>query len=154
MQTKTWWTAALAAGLCFAPRASAASQTADAGAERLYRRYCASCHGDDLMGKEWREFKPDIPDFTSAAWHARRTDAQLLVSILDGKASGMPSFRRKLNEKQQRALVAFLRGAAPSAPTQKPDAAPDDFDRRFEEMERELDRLKKQFYECDQAKKP
>jgi mono/diheme cytochrome c family protein len=154
MQTKTWWTAALAAVLCFAPRATAASQTSDGGAERLYRRYCASCHGDDLMGKEWREFKPDIPDFTSAAWHARRSDAQLLVSILDGKASGMPAFRRKLNEKQQRALVAFLRGAAPSAPGKPQHETPDEFDRRFEEMEQEMEELKKQFYESDETKKP
>jgi cytochrome c553 len=66
----------------------------------------------------------------------------------------MPAFRRKLNEKQARALAAFLRRAAPSAPAKKPDAAPEDVDRRFEELERELDLLKKQYYECDQPKKP
>ena len=155
MRAFLWSAAVLAVGLAFAPRAAAAGEASpDAGAERLYRRYCASCHGDDFSGGERREFIPELPDFTSAAWHAGRSDARLLVSILDGKGSGMPSFRRKLSEEQARGLVARLRRAAPAfVPSRPPDGGPNDFDRRYEELTSEMDSLKKQFYESAGAKR-
>ena len=166
MRSFIWLAAALTAGLGFAPRATAPREAApqpaapeaaspDAGADRLYRRNCASCHGDDFTGSVWREFRPEIPDFTSAAWHAKRSDARLLASVLNGAGSGMPAFRRKLSEEQARALVARLRRAAPTfVPGQRPDAEPDDFHSSFEELEGEMNRLKKEFHEATRKNEP
>ena len=67
----------------------------------------------------------------------------------------MPSFRGRLSEEQARALVARLRRAAPGfVPAGRPGAEPDEFDRRFEELEEELDRLKKEFHEAADGPKP
>src|SRR5262245_61370692 len=52
-----------------------------------YRRFCARCHGNDHTGAAGR-----VPNFTSRSWQQRRSDSQLLVSILEGKGSGMPPF--------------------------------------------------------------
>ena len=134
------------------PRPGEASPDA---ADRLYRRSCARCHGDDLTGSLWREINPEMPDFTSAAWHAGKTDARLLASILDGKSPGMPSFRGKLSGEQARALVARLRQAAPDfVPARPPDPGPDEFDRRYDELTREMEMLKKQFYDCGGPRGP
>src|SRR6516165_1336110 len=57
-----------------------------------FGRLCARCHDEDLTGKEKRSRGLAVPDFTSRAWHERRSDAQLLVAILDGRGTDMPSF--------------------------------------------------------------
>jgi hypothetical protein len=61
-----------------------------------------------------RRRHPEIPNFTDPAWQARRSEAQLLASILDGKGTGMPSFREKLSADQVRALIAYVRTFAPA----------------------------------------
>jgi len=112
-------------------------------AARFYQRRCASCHGDDFTGGEGRALHPEIPDFTSAAWQKSRSDAQLLVSILDGKGKGMPPQHHRLNRDQARALVAYVRRAGPPRP-----AAPavlDDFERRFAELQQQLEELREQY---------
>src|SRR5215470_12786724 len=50
----------------------------------LYERRCQGCHGKD-GGGERNAGVTDLPDFRKSDWHARRSDAQLQVSILDGK---------------------------------------------------------------------
>ena len=57
---------------------------------------------------------PEIPDFTNASWQARRADAQLLASILDGKGEDMPPQRGKIGEEQVHSLVAYVRAFAPT----------------------------------------
>ena len=52
---------------------------------------------------------PDIPDLTSASWQARRTDAQLMASITEGKGSDMPPFSEDITKEQARGLVVFVR---------------------------------------------
>jgi mono/diheme cytochrome c family protein len=155
MRNSTWLAAALAAGLGLSLRAASARDAAAVvpDADPLYRRYCARCHGNDFKGNDWRAVNPDMPDFTSAVWHAGRSDARLLVSIRDGRGQGMPPFGQKLSEAQQRSLVARLRRAAPPAPLQ-PAAGPDDFDIRFEELILRMEALKKEFDEADQAEEP
>jgi uncharacterized membrane protein len=58
---------------------------------------------------------PEIPDFTDASWQTRRTNSQLLESILDGKGPDMPPSRDEISDPQGLALVAFVRDFAPSA---------------------------------------
>jgi mono/diheme cytochrome c family protein len=157
-------------GGSMSPAAQAAPQftsaTVPAGnpppAARLFRRSCASCHGEDFTGEEFRPIAPEIPDFTRKTWQASRTDVQLLVSILDGRGKRMPSFQGRLNSTEVRDLVAYIRQAGPpgSAP---PKAAPgsalpkawqDDFDRRFAALVKELDDLREQFWRLAPTAKP
>jgi mono/diheme cytochrome c family protein len=162
MRSFVGWAAALAVGLSLSLRAASAREGADSPpaaaaaapeADRLFRRYCATCHGQDFKGTDLRAVNPEIPDFTSAAWHANHSDARLLVSILSGRGAGMPAFADKLSQEQARSLVARLRQAAPIG-AKPPSPAMDDFHRRFEELTRELDALRDEFYEADRADQP
>jgi uncharacterized membrane protein len=72
------------------------------------------CHGADGTGSQVRDRLPETPDFTDASWQGRRSDAQLLASILDGKGKEMPPARGKLSEEQARSLVAYIRAFAPT----------------------------------------
>src|SRR5208283_2792450 len=80
----------------------------------LFQKRCVKCHGADGTGNEARDRMAEIPDFTDASWQARRSDAQLLASILNGKGDDMPPVRGKISEEQARGLVAYLRTFAPT----------------------------------------
>jgi mono/diheme cytochrome c family protein len=81
----------------------------------LYRRHCASCHGDD--GHPAREFveprhRPTV--VFDRAWHARRDPTQLRAAVshmLEERQPGMPHFRRSLSDAEARAILRHLRGA-------------------------------------------
>jgi mono/diheme cytochrome c family protein len=129
---------------------------------KLYRQYCQRCHDRDGSGDRGRSHADKIPDFRSAAWHGRRSDAALAVSILEGKGTVMPAFGERLNHRQARELVAFIRSLDPvsehaeqsTAPTSR--NGPDDFDKRFGELKMEMEELRKQYYEASRssAQKP
>ena len=98
-----------------APRQSAPPLAPGTPAFReLFRKHCVKCHGADGTGNKARDRFPEIPDFTNVSWQARRTDARLLESILDGKGEDMPPVRGKISEQQARGLVAFVRAFAPT----------------------------------------
>ena len=103
------------------PRQSAPKASGTPAAHELFRQHCIKCHGSDGTGSPARDRLHEIPDFTKSAWQARRSDAQLLASILDGKDE-MPSWRDKISQEQARSLVAYVRAFAPAPGTQK--AAP------------------------------
>src|SRR5438445_592196 len=81
-------------GQLSAQTAAQAPAVAPAGRE-LFREHCVKCHGADGTGSPARDRLPEIPNFTDPAWQARRSEAQLLASILDGKGKEMPPFRDK-----------------------------------------------------------
>jgi hypothetical protein len=89
---------------------------------------------------------PEIPDLSNSKQQQRRTDHQFLVSILDGKGAHMPGFADKLNPEQARQLVEFIRSFGPNASRQKATST-GDFQKRFRELQKELDDLRKQFRE-------
>ncbi len=95
------------------PQPVAGSETA--GAIELYELHCAECHGAKGTGKAVRRTMPAIPDFTDASWQARRSDAQFLASILDGKGADMPPSGDELSDEQAHALVDFVRAFAPAS---------------------------------------
>ncbi len=82
-------------------------------AQRLFQRSCVACHGSDGKGMGMRDNLPTIPDFTVLDWQQKRSDPQLVVSILDGKGTGMPAFRDKVASERVRDLVALIRRFAP-----------------------------------------
>jgi serine/threonine protein kinase/mono/diheme cytochrome c family protein len=101
----------------------------------LYNRYCIRCHGLDGRGV-W-----DIPkrrDFTDTRWQARRSDAQIVRAILEGRGppfhgplklppphrrtgilhwAGMPSFRDTLTQEEAWGMARLLRRFAPRTDT-------------------------------------
>jgi mono/diheme cytochrome c family protein len=131
-------------------------------AGKLYTQYCQRCHDQDGSGRRGRSYADEIPDFRSEAWHGKKSDAVLTVSILEGKGTAMPAFGERLNHDQAQELVAFIRALDPpsehaeqsTAPVSK--NAPGGFDKRFSELRRQLEELRKQYYELSpsSAQKP
>jgi uncharacterized membrane protein len=70
----------------------------------------------------------------------RRSDAQLLASILDGKGKEMPPWRGKLSVEQARGLVACVRAFAPTAPTPEGASQPVS-DERYPYLEEDKNEL-------------
>jgi hypothetical protein len=114
--------------------------------------YCTRCHEADGTGGAASSVEPDIPNFASADWQRRRSDAQLLASILDGKGAAMPAFRKKLGPEAARTLVSHVRKFAPAAPgAGNHELAPDSFEQRFRRLQDELVELQRQFRELSKA---
>jgi len=119
-------------------------------ARRHYRRYCARCHDSDFTGNEFRRLDRKVPDFTDRAWQESRTDAQLLVSILEGKGTHMPGFNGKLTEELARDLVRLIRSVQP--PRQMAaETTPTDFSKRYAELLKELEELRKEFRDLSRS---
>ncbi len=70
---------------------------------------CATCHGMGGRGDgEQRPPGTNLPDLSSAAFHAERTDAQLREVIAKGRGL-MPAFGEELSDEGIDALVQHLR---------------------------------------------
>jgi len=110
---------------------------------RLFRRFCAMCHGPDGRGTAMRENLPMLPDFTRTAWQEGRSDRQLAVSIFDGRGAKMPSFAGRVSREQARDLVAFIRTFAPSR-ARPVSTATDDFETRLRQLNLEFEDLGRQ----------
>ena len=84
-------------------RAAAADDAAAARGERLYNKYCATCHGDDLQNN------------SGIAFDLRRLKAdehpRFVNSVLHGK-NAMPSWDGKLSPDQIESLWAYIRANA------------------------------------------
>jgi mono/diheme cytochrome c family protein len=147
-----WFLISLGRGQLSGPTAHAqASSAKTAAVRKLFRQHCVKCHGADGKGRPARRLMPNIPDFTKGSWQRRRSDAQLLASILDGKEGDMPAMGRKLDRKQARRLVAYVRAFAPTAKKPrrrtKASASRDKFEERFRRLEERLDKLNRQAHE-------
>jgi mono/diheme cytochrome c family protein len=109
---------------------------------RDFQRLCVKCHSADGKGASIRESLPTLPDFTDARWQRRRTNAQLVVSVLDGKGDVMPQFRDKLSPEQAKALVRFIRTFS-SVQIDSSETAPDEFEAQFQRLTREMEDLRR-----------
>ncbi len=112
----------------------------------LYREYCLTCHGPDGRGTEIRSRMPDIPDFTARAWQEAHTNAQLSVSVLNGKGTLMPAFAGRLSDDRVRDLVAYVRAFGP-VPAPLSEAPANEFEQRFRQLEEQWNRLHKELQE-------
>lgn len=93
---------------------------ADKKGARLWRAKCASCHGPDGKGQTEIGRRYQLPDFSTAAWQQRTTDADVkdrvrsgFSDLRDGTRREMPSFKDELDAAQLDALVALLRRMGP-----------------------------------------
>lgn len=129
-------------------------------ANRDFQNYCLRCHGNDFTGAEFHKQDRHIPDFTDRLWQNGRANAQLFESIKDGKGSRMPPFEDRLDDERVRNLVRLVRSkviaASPAISrsairVSRPRLSPSDFERRFAELEIELETLQKQFRETSNA---
>jgi mono/diheme cytochrome c family protein len=101
------------------------------------------CHQNDGSGSEARADFPAIPNFTDPNWHAKRTDFQLLSSLLEGKNSAMPGFRGRIDERQSREIVGFVRSMNPKR-AEAAAAPASEFEARFRALEQEFSDLNKE----------
>jgi mono/diheme cytochrome c family protein len=114
---------------------------ANESAAVLYERRCQRCHGKD-GGGERDAGVTGLPNFRKPDWHARRSDAQLKVSILDGKGDAMPAFSERLNEEQVRGLITHIRAFEPKRAAAT--VAATDFEKQFKELRKEYQELQKE----------
>jgi mono/diheme cytochrome c family protein len=111
----------------------------------VFRQFCFVCHGQDGKGTSMRPVLPPIPDFTSPTFHKEHSDAQLLISILDGKGAFMPANRGRVTEEEARDLVAFVRAFGPSTSVAaKPQATASDFEKSYRQLEAQWNELEKE----------
>ncbi|HMF58330.1 MAG TPA: cytochrome c [Pyrinomonadaceae bacterium] len=78
--------------------------------EELYAQNCARCHGADGQGDTPLGQTYGTPDFTSARWWQEhgKSNREMIAIVANGKG-GMPAFKRKLNQSEIKALVAYVR---------------------------------------------
>ena len=118
-----------------APSASTPGPASDAPAgpllaraRRLFNADCASCHRASGAGAALHK-KDRIPDFTDAAWQARRSDADLIASVQGGRGAVMPAFGGRLSDDEIAHLVAYIRtlpapaAARAAGEASRPDAS-------------------------------
>jgi mono/diheme cytochrome c family protein len=91
------------------PKPAPLPSTAGLEPVQIYRAYCLACHNVDGKGAIVRPGMPDIPDFTTAKWHAAKTDAELSKSILSG-GKFMPPMKDKLAPAVADRMTRFVRG--------------------------------------------
>jgi hypothetical protein len=109
---------------------------------------CARCHGSDYSGTAWRGRR--LPDFRSSAWQNSHSNAQLLVSIVEGKGTHMPAFGDRLSNAEARNLVLLIRQANPTRPAGAAmSTSTGSFATRFAALRRELNALRKEFRDLD-----
>jgi mono/diheme cytochrome c family protein len=119
----------------------------------IFRQYCFVCHGLDGKGTNARTVLPPIPDFTNAAWHRERSDAQLRVSILEGKGTLMPPNRGRVTDEQAVDLVAFIRTFGPAKLlTSKTQTADSEFGKSFRQLEEQFNQLAKELQKINAQK--
>lgn len=76
------------------------------GAEQIYARSCAGCHGQDLRGAK-------VASLLDAEWRFGGSDEALLRSIRDGlPMAGMPAFGETLSDAELRSMVVYIREMA------------------------------------------
>lgn len=69
---------------------------------KQYKARCAACHGDKGEGRVGPSFIDDV-------WLYGNTDADLVVSIKDGRPKGMPPWGKVLKPEEQIAVASFVR---------------------------------------------
>ena len=84
-----------------------------------------------------RPSMPPIPNFTSEAFHKEHTDAQIRVSILEGKGTLMPANRGRVTEDQARDLVACIRAFGPKQFSVQAEATDAEFEKAYRQLEQQ-----------------
>jgi mono/diheme cytochrome c family protein len=90
-------------------RSSHAQPVADPNATQLYKKYCASCHGNDGRSKTMKsKLRYHARDLTDKNWHGDVSDERIFNVIVNGKGK-MPAFGRKISDAEVEELVKKVR---------------------------------------------
>ena len=76
--------------------------------ERIYRRYCSTCHGIDGRGNTVRYMSNEWADLTDGSWKTYGDDGSIETTIREGVFGQMPA-RNELTREEMRALLGYLR---------------------------------------------
>ena len=91
---------------------------AEPDGEKLYGRYCASCHDTGLQTRWDKKFQRFVPAIRNAAFIKTEDDECLLANVREGRpGTRMPAWGPKaggLSEKEMEAVVGYLRSSAPA----------------------------------------
>ena len=111
------WLAITASGISHAKTGKAPNAKSVAAGEKLYIKYCQSCHQKDGVGETPVPESIRRPGYVSAmplnetshAWH--HGDKQLVKMILKGlpRTKRMPAWKGVLSEKQADEIVAYIK---------------------------------------------
>jgi mono/diheme cytochrome c family protein len=110
----------------------------------IFQQFCLVCHGPDGTGNMVRAAMPPIPDFTNRGWHKTKTDAELTVSILEGKGTLMPANNTRISREQARSLVAYIRSFGGIRSDPRPVATDAQFEKSLRQLQRQWDELERQ----------
>jgi mono/diheme cytochrome c family protein len=110
----------------------------------IFQQFCLVCHGPDGTGNLVRPAMPPIPDFTNRAWHKGKSDAELTVSILEGKGTLMPANNTRLSRDQAKNLVAYIRSFGGIRVDSRPVVNDAQFEKSFRQLQKQWDELEKQ----------
>lgn len=84
--------------------------------ERLYRAYCAGCHGDAGAGDGMHSYtlNPPPADHTDSVYMSSLSDGYVLEIISNGgvsvgKSPEMPPWRQVLNKNEIRNIIIYMR---------------------------------------------
>jgi mono/diheme cytochrome c family protein len=99
--------------MAFASPAEAADV---ARGKKIYRLMCAKCHGKDGKGNgpKAKRLTKKPPDYTEPGFFDKRSDDILREDIIKGDPP-MPSFRKKLRDKDIDDVIAYIKTFAVSA---------------------------------------
>jgi mono/diheme cytochrome c family protein len=122
----------------------------------IFQQYCMVCHGPDGTGSIMRASMPPIPNFTSESFHKEHSNAQIMVSILDGKGKLMPANRGRVTEQQAGDLMAYVRAfGPPSYSVQTSSLASDpEFEKKYRQLEQQWNELQKELEKLKRQKPP
>lgn len=134
------------------PLADIAAATAQTSASSLFLWRCARCHDEDGTGSVLRSTIGGLPNFADLPWQRQRSDAQLVVTILEGKGTRMPAFGGRLSRAEARALVGHIRNLAPDPMVDTGEPARD-FQTQFQALQEEFERLRKHFHDLAGSRK-
>jgi len=84
------------------------------GRQLFTRMNCSGCHGDHAGGGMG-------PSLRDVDWIYGNTDSQILSSIAEGRAHGMPSWGSKIGDDQAWKLVAYIKSLRTSNEPEAPE---------------------------------
>jgi cbb3-type cytochrome c oxidase subunit III len=103
----------IAVALSFALHTATATRQTKAAkpvdAQKVYRKNCATCHGNDGRAKTIKGRLKGAKNLTDATWQASVTDERITDVITIGQEGGMPAFGKKLSQDEVTALVGYVR---------------------------------------------
>jgi mono/diheme cytochrome c family protein len=94
------------------PVAATAESISDG--QRLYQRYCASCHGSNAEGGPGNDLIPAAPDLTDQEWKQGSTDGEIFSVIKNGVPPdlNMIPFGDQIKDPEIWNVVNYLRSLA------------------------------------------